>query len=350
MTGYDFKKLKIRYDPIALCLTVICGLSVSCNIREDTLDCEHNVLLEYRYNRENTSRGNLLPEYIYDIEEYIFDANGLPVTTNILTVSSHLNEYVSKLDLPEGKYTVVAWGNKASQSRVEGLSGGSPDDRRLLLDAPATGTDGNPAEQDNSERLFYGYRSFSVEKDGVSNVSVDMSHSHCALDITVRWKKRPELDTDMMRFRLRQIPSGYGFLPGFVCRSGVMSDYPGQEKETYPTDDSQVQQYIPVVHSSGEALANHRLDVRIPTVGTRVNGQFITYRYRDDSHPLLSLYAGETLVMREIDLYRFFREMNIEFDRNMRQEFRILVEIDGDKITVGLVEAGDWEEGGPLGR
>jgi hypothetical protein len=52
--------------------------------------------------------------------------------------------------------------------------------------------------------------------------------------------------------------------------------------------------------------------------------------------------------MKEICLQDFFKEMHIDLDTDLRQEYNLMFEIDGDKVTISFIETDDWDDGGIL--
>lgn len=80
-----------------------------------------------------------------------------------------------------------------------------------------------------------------------------------------------------------------------------------------------------------------------------VTGDLLTYRYTDNTRLLFRIWAGERALIREVNLTEFFRAMSVPFTRNIRQEFSIVLTIDGDNITVSFAGVSDWEDGGTIG-
>ena len=74
-----------------------------------------------------------------------------------------------------------------------------------------------------------------------------------------------------------------------------------------------------------------------------------TYRYTDNTQLLFRIWAGNEPLIREVNLTEFFRQMSISFSRNIRQEFSLLITIDGDDISVSFTGVSDWEDGGTIG-
>lgn len=329
-----------------LTLILSACMMYACDIDDDMQVCEYNTRLTYRYDREQTAPVSVLDRYVQSLDEYIFDAGGVLIQVNRLPGSSCFGEYVSETNLPEGNYSVITWGNRGEPSKVNKAEIGvtKRDEMLLNLNSPVTRAD---IYQQDSERLYYAYRTFSVQKYGVSKVNVDISHSHCVLDITVRWKNSNEIPTYGNYYMLlKQLPAQYGFMPEYRFKDRLCNLHNPTEDE-YPKDTKEALHYITRVYGDRQ-LQVHRKDVALN--GRQFNTQFVTYRYRNDSHELLSIYAADgTQIMKEIDLHTFFREMNIELDTNLRQEFEINIEIDRNKVIVGLVEVGDWEEGGTIG-
>ncbi|MDR1881939.1 MAG: FimB/Mfa2 family fimbrial subunit, partial [Prevotella sp.] len=161
-------------------------LLISCGI--DSGELCPGVRLEYRYNRENTTGENLLSQYVRTIDEYVFDSDSILVSVGSLPGTSWFGPFVSELDLPPGRYIAVAWGNRdgrsfTEQTPVPGVT--TLRDLELLFDSPYE--DGSDLRND-SERLYYGYRTFSVTARDVSRIPVDMTHAHCELHVTVIWE------------------------------------------------------------------------------------------------------------------------------------------------------------------
>lgn len=302
-----------------------------------------------------TATANTIEQYTQRIDEFIFDGNDVLYAVNRLPGTSCDGKYVSELDLPPGNYTVVSWANIGNASHINEAAIGQTrkSDMQLYLDNPyATSSQryGGPASyaghNANAEKLFYGYRSFSVNDEGISRICVDMFNSHCVLTLSIRWKSNPPVNTQDFYLLYRQIPATYRFTPHMMLQDKVWSGY-GARTEQYPANDYDRVHYSPR-RQTEEQLATHRQDVYM-NVDKRIETEFITYRYGDDSQLLLSLHAGETQIMKEIDLQHFFRSSSIQLDQNFRQEFQLQVEIDGDKVTVGFMNVNDWEEGGAIG-
>ncbi|MFR8355863.1 MAG: hypothetical protein ACLVEJ_09550 [Parabacteroides sp.] len=72
----------------------------------------------------------------------------------------------------------------------------------------------------------------------------------------------------------------------------------------------------------------------------------MTYRYTDNTQLLFRIRAGDRPLIREVNLTEFFRAMSVPFTRNIRQEFSIIITIDGNDISVSFTGVSDWEDGG----
>lgn len=63
-----------------LAVAGVVALLPSCSLDyPNARKCDRPVTLSYRYNREKPSGGNVLPQYINSLEEYIFDEGGVLV-------------------------------------------------------------------------------------------------------------------------------------------------------------------------------------------------------------------------------------------------------------------------------
>jgi hypothetical protein len=307
-------------------------------IREDLSDCPPVARIVYRYDREGESVGkNVLPVFVSGIIQYIFDENERLVAVDTVRPDDN-GKFVSRPQLAPGRYTVSGWGNVNGASRVKEAAAGQ--EMELYLDNEV-----GAGVQGASERLFYGYREFTVAEVGESRVHVDMTHAHCILTFAIRWKNAAMTppETGDYRLSLRDVPSRYGFFPGYRLQDRLAAPYsPGMEG--YPAGDGTVINHVPVVHDTG------RLVTRREAAGMNnktLRGEIVTYRLSSACHPVLSIHDGERLLEREIDLHEFFTRLAIRLDEVPRQEYLIGVEIDNDRVVTFLVTASieAWNDG-----
>lgn len=325
---------------------LLCMLSgflafMSCNIDADLKECPYNARLEYWYTGSGSA--NVLPDYIYTMREFVFDSLGVLRQVNEIAAKKGI---AAELNVPPGKYTLVTWANIDSASHVNQAEIGhtTKEEMRLYMDNPYKVLKSESAVHGNAERLYYGFATFYVNNRGVTRQRMDMTHSHCLLNLTVKWKYNPPRDTKNFCFYLLNVPSEVRFLPGYEVRGSASMPY--QEPE-YPATRSGSSNYIPLT-SDGQKLVDQRLDVKMDITRT-LSGEFVTYRLTNDTHPVLRICAGETLLVREIDLNKYFRQMDIDLDQNLRQEFNLIVEVDGDKVFVSSARVSDWIDGGVIG-
>lgn len=313
----------------------------SCNIDGDLAECPYNARLEYWYTGSGTA--NVLPDYVYTMNEFLFDSVGVLRLVREVAVKKGV---AAELKLPPGRYTLVSWANRDSASHVNRAEVGqtTKEEMLLYLDNPYKASKSGTPYHANAERLYYGFATFRVGKWGVTRQRVDMMHSHCQLNITVKWKYNPPRDTKNFAFYLCGVPSEYRFLPGYEVRGSASVPY---EELEYPATRSGSSGYIPL-KSERQSEIDHRVDVAMDITRT-LSGEFVSYRLTNDTHPVLKVCAGSDLLMKEIDLYRYFRQMDIDLDQNLRQEFNLIVEVDGDKVFVSSARVSDWIDGGVIG-
>jgi hypothetical protein len=180
----------------------------------------------------------------------------------------------------------------------------------------------------DSERLFYGHREFSVGEWGASRVDVDMTRAHCMLSFTIWWRDaaKAPAGTGDFYLLLRDLPSRYGFFPG------------------YCTGDGEVINYVPVVHDD-EGLVTRR--VAAGMLDKTLRAGLVTYRLTGESHPVLSVHDGNTTLVGAIDLHEFFAGLEIRLDEVLKQEYQIGIEIGGDRVVAFLLTAtlSEWSDG-----
>lgn len=324
---------------------VLSMLTPSCNIDRDMDECPYNARLEYWYT--GTGQANILPDYIYRMREFVFDS--LQVLRQVNELGSKKN-IAAELNLPPGRYTLVAWGNLDSLSSLNESEIGRTKLSDILLYANNPVLPGTRVEvsrrQQNSEPLYYGYASFTIQPRGVSRQRVDMVHAHLKLEVTVKWKGRAPTDTGDLYMSLSDVPSAYRFMPEFEVKGSPYSTY-GTAADGSPTR-SGVWYYIPE-RPDDYPLVSYEVPVKMDITRT-VNATFITYRIGSDDHPVVRLYGGGQQLIREIDLYKYFRTMQIDLDENLRQEFNLVIEVDANGgIIVSSATVSDWVDGGSIG-
>lgn len=309
-------------------------LCPSCDLEGPMAECPYNARLEYWHVRNTMS--NVLPDYIHSIREYIFDEKECLVQVNEITDSRRL--LYGEFKLSPGKYHLVAWANIDSVSRVENAALGShPEDLVLYPKNPYVQTKTETAFQSDNERLYYASDTFRINEYGVTRKRIDFTHSHLRLGVQIRWTGTPPEDTENFNMRFRHKGAAYRFTTGEnvdISSSGLKAE------------GSRIVCRIPEVIEKETA---HRKDVKMG-ISRTLRGEFITYRLRDDMHPVFCAYAGDSALMKEIDLSRFFRTMYIGLDRNLCQEYDLLMEIAPDgSVMVSLLTVRDWEDGGVIG-
>lgn len=325
---------------------VLTMLIPSCNIDGDLEECPYNARLEYWYT--GTGQANVLPSHIFRMQEFVFDSLG--VLRHVKQLGGKKN-VAAELDLPPGRYTLVAWGNPDSLSSLSEAEVGQSKLSDILMYA------NNPAEdearavdipslQQGTEPLYYGYASFAILPRGVTRQRVDMVHAHLKLDVTVKWKSKAPTDAGDMYMTLSGIPSVYTFLPKYEVKGSAYSTYGTAADGT--TTRSGVWYYIPEEPEDCPLITIKR-PVKMDITRT-INTIFTTYRIRSDDHPVIRLYGGGRQILKEIDLYKYFRTMQIDLNENLRQEFSLVLEVDaGGGVIVSSATVSDWIDGGAIG-
>ena len=307
-------------------------------------DCCYNTRLEYRYQRYGDLESNEAGYYIDSLREYIFNENEILIAVNEYRVPVG-SKCFSETNLPQGKYTVLTFGNDHRPATGWTTGQTSLQQLEMTVDSARLRSD-NPAQnaRKNGDRLYFGYRNFSVAEYGVSRIAVDMTHAHCVLNLDVRWSDRsghPQAGGNYT-FTLRQVPSFYLFEPEFMVRNGLEAGPFLPDEREWPFIDRRRINYIPAVGQ--ERLVNHAQKGNI--INDRLHTELITFRYRSDSHVQLSISKDSDRVMPEIDLYRFFRENGIDLNYSLCQEYHLSVDINGETVKIGLVNVDDWQDGG----
>lgn len=330
---------------IVLALVLIMSLGSCIGDLEPGI-CEYNTRIVYRYDRENTAKENVIGDYIGSLDEYIYDSEGRLATLRRITEGF----YASELQLPTGRYTVVTWGNITSKSAVMPPAGKGQTPADIWL-YPANPTRSGDGKQDNGDRVYYGYRTFSVEENNTSRVYVDMEHAYCQLSLNIIWKDQTVGMNNGILYiaELSGVPSRTSFYPEYNFKDGIAAPY-SQADERFPVIwDAGKCSYLPLVNGIQEPLVYSRSFTR---TGDQGNVEFLTqrFRFRTDTEPLeLAIYLPDgSLACKKIDLYKYFKELKYMLDTHRRQEFRITMQLENGRVVLSEINILDWTDGGNL--
>lgn len=181
-------------------------LSAGC-IREDMKDCAGGLRLRFRYTH-NVQGKDLLAERVRDIRVYVFDQNTGALAHIIRPTSQDIaNGYVDT-DIPDGIYTVSAWGGGGEDLMLEGYLDGrmtdtytqsyttpviigqtTPDNFRMMLacDPVARNITGDvtPRAVDFDDLFFAAAANIEARKGTRQTVDLDFIKNTCVLKISV---------------------------------------------------------------------------------------------------------------------------------------------------------------------
>lgn len=345
----------IRHIRRLLLLGVVVFGGVSCRglIEHYAPICDYTVQLRYDYNQENTTTDNLFGRYVKSTEQYIFDGQGVLYAVAPVTADPCTGQWVSQLDLPPGRYSVIAVGNRDTRSRIsDGEGGPAPEigvtrreDMRMTLENAEPMAEGRIGP---SERIYHGYRTFSVLPDRTSLVRVDMVHSHMVLRIRVTWRNSAPADEHNVTMTLGDVTPGYSLMPEYVYKDNSGKVHDPQTDDGYRVVDNSVIHHIPVVREDIAPRNTYQLDSYINGDKT-VNVEFVSYRIRKSGGSVVTLTGNGGPLMDDVDLTQWFADKNIELDRNLKQDFALEFMIGDDRsVTINALSMEDWFEGGTI--
>ena len=325
--------------------------------------CTYNVQIVYHYNQENTSPINQISRFVRSLDEYLFDSDGVLYAIHPKTLDICTGEWISELMLPPGRYTVISMGNSGATNTT--TDSGMPlqvgvtkreDVLHTLVTPSANG------DYINSDRLYHGYRTFSVESGKQSYVRVDMVHSHLDLRYTIYWKgNAAPANTNDFYVILKDVPSEYHIMPEFVYPvAGSLSEtYDALLLDEYALESRDVRHHITTVEKVSNII-NYQRDVIM--FGNYISGQTISYRLRNSGHggteSTLSLYSRTpdssnqpTRLMKEIPLNDYLNRSYVDLNLTLKQQYHLVFVIDPDTglVDVMFAEIADWDEGGTIG-
>lgn len=329
---------------VASCLGI-----VSCDIGDDAQICDYNLQLNYHYNKENTETRNVITDYVSSISEYIFDANGVLYAVNNVSQDICDGTLRSELTLPAGNYSVVAWGNLESTCAVNDARIGVTrrEDMLLTLDNLITRA---AAFHDNSDRLYYAYRTFAVAPTGITRKRVDAVHSHLVLGVEITWHIDPPAGDGEFQLQLSDVPSEYGFMPEYIHYNSACHTHSEPLHDEYNKENQETKQYITYVHQDRNIL-KHRVSPML-RAENKMTDTFVAFRMRDVTNATLRFVfledngSGYTEVplMDDIKLGDdFFVPASITLDRLLKQEYLIKIDIYETGVVITPGDAGDLD-------
>lgn len=288
--------------------------AVGCSVGDDRDMCCGNVVVTYRYLPYGVDE---LSTYIDTMRHYVFDGEGRYVGE----VGDGCSNRCQQFMLPDGDYTMVTLGNVRSDMGFD-VGGCTLESLELeLLEQTRSGA------YDNSDEIYWGFCPMHIEGRGEHRFEMRMNNIHSHLHVKVVWYNMPSYVGDY-RMELSGVPVGYSLTPS----------------RAYGVDDK----YMP---SGNGALGVHALSV--PLRAQELHGEFVTFRYDDDTIPTFRLWFGDEAITGEIDLGRAFGVWGWRPESTAVQEYRIQLTIYSDD-TVEVkpwveTDVEDWEDGGSFG-
>lgn len=355
-----FKQIsKVTFGALIGCLAL-----VSCDMDSPQREvCDYTLLLRYDYNEENSTTENRIEQYVHTIDEYLFDGDNILYAVRRITPDVCRTAMDSEWNLPLGRYSVIAIGNRDERSRCfDQRSNAEPvpgvthrEDMRLSLDNAAvmTGDTRGP-----SEPLYQGYRTFTVTEE-INRIRVDMINVHLQLRFRVTWLNGAAPERGDYYATLDNVPSDYRLMPEYISPRGVFTVEPfsaAVHEEYREQDNDDAIQHIPHVTYMENNVVHHRYDTYL-NADNEVYGEFRSYRIKSTTAPMLWLYRAsdtraeedEMVLPRGIDLQAYFEWYDYKLDHELKQDYELDIVVDGDKINITPLQLDDWDEGGELG-
>lgn len=344
-------------------ITMLC-VSSCYDLQNEREVCDYKIQLRYDYNEENTAYGNMIEYYIHEMDEYVFDEDGILYQYRHYT-SDRCTEYLhSELDLPPGRYSVLAIGNMDDRSVIsdakDGTRSGNVEPivgvthRNSLLMSLKNSEQVSDNMWGPCEKLYYGYKSFTVKERGISRVRVDMINAHFRLKFRMTWKRSrggTPPKTDEYFATLGRIPSGYKLMPEWLYPAGEHDcrKHDPEAYDDYPTACNRVIHHIPYTCYGKNNILTYRVDTYI-NADSEMWGEFVTYRVKTATRPVLRIFRksdGEQIV-KDIDLQGYFEWYGYKMDQVLKQDYELNIVIDGDKVIITPLDIADWDEGGVI--
>ena len=175
----------------------------ACSFGDEPAICPYNTRLEYWYAGSGTQ--NMLPTYVDNLRQYLFDADG-QLLSEITLRGDSISGWQG--ELKDGTYTFVLWGNLGETNEQIITTKSNMNINEMTLSAEQQGIP--PGYRGNTDRLYYGTATVEVKNGAAQRRRIYLSHAHAAMTVTVRWMTDEPAD-GIFRMRLKGIPALYSF-------------------------------------------------------------------------------------------------------------------------------------------
>lgn len=309
----------------------------SCSLIDEG-DCRTEYIL-YQY-RNNV--GLEATEQIFKMTDFIFTKDSVLYRVDDNIMNGKMRK--RPINLPDGDWIVVTYGNLMDASKVDytiGVSRYADLSLRVISESTYTGTYATYSVNDklklgNSDKLYFGKADVKVIDGYTDRLQVvDMSNVHIRIGFTIIWKDASRAPTradgNNLHARLDYVPVEYHFAYDQRYDSQYQIPY-----KTLRITDETVSLLIPMGGSS--------------EISNRFFFEVYGLRWETGKAPILKLYDGDKLLVnKELDLNRYFNDQMIDLTNTRVQFFNLKVEVGENSVIIFPFGIDSWEDGGTIG-
>jgi hypothetical protein len=231
------------------------------------------------------------------------------------------------------------------------------------------------------EELYYGYGTFTVGRQGISLIRVDMVNVCMRIKFRITWKQGsfPSGGGDCYA-TLGGIESCYALMPEYIypADSFVCEQYDQEKHDLYPNVCNDVIHHLPQACFGTGNGGEYGCKTRINGDG-EMWGELTAYRMKLASRPILRIFCegdnkfhagcgdseggaggrktgtqsylmhgGETVLPCDIDLGAYLLYEGRRPDTELKQEYMLDITVDRNTISITEIGMADWDDGGNL--
>ncbi|WP_101690334.1 FimB/Mfa2 family fimbrial subunit [Dysgonomonas massiliensis] len=285
-----------------LCLFVLsAALFLSGCVGEDMSDCppDNNLTLLFQYPN--------FPDHISRVNVAIYDENDVLVEIRQVEKSELDILQGIRLNLSEGAYKAVCWGNAFDNTQIEGFTSGS------MLDLHEVAHPGYfvPARIPTNDALYYGIHTFTIIKNTETTETVDFTPAHISLVIQIEGLQSLTEGApiaDLPYIKVNNLAPAYDYK---MVTHGDLTTY-------YPT----------MALLSDKKLGESQLDV---------------LRFREKNPITIDVIENNTTnkILHTVKLQDFIAANDIKIEDGKEVVIPILISFFGE-VSVTIIE--DWKE------